>query len=100
LEDADRRAINPYATMEGYVVRDVSGEGVGEVEGTVYDAASDVLKYLVVAGRTVLADRIDVDPAAGQVSLPYAAETVRSAPEMEEISGAFDRAVREHYGEA
>ncbi|MCA1849234.1 MAG: PRC-barrel domain-containing protein, partial [Actinobacteria bacterium] len=34
--------------MEGYTVYDASGERIGEVGETVYDAPSDVLKYVVV----------------------------------------------------
>ena len=98
MEEADHSADNQYAAMEGYKVYDVSGTEVGEVEGTVYDAPSDVLKYVIVGGRPILAEVVDVDPNQQRVSIPYDRETVESAPEMEEPSGAFDDAVREHYG--
>ena len=97
MEEADHRADNPYTEMEGYTVYDASGERIGEVEETVYDAPSDVLKYVVVGGRPVPAESIDVDAGERSLSLPYDRETVESAPEMEELSGAFDAAVREHY---
>jgi sporulation protein YlmC with PRC-barrel domain len=97
VEEADHRADNPYTEMEGYTVYDASGERFGEVEETVYDAPSDVLKYVVVAGRPVPADNIDVNAGERNISLPYDREAVESAPEMEEPSGAFDAAVREHY---
>ncbi len=97
MEEADHRAENPYTEMEGYTVYDASGEEIGEVEDTVYDAPSDVLKYVIVDGRPIPAESIDVDAGEQRVSLPYGRETVRSAPEMEELSGAFDAAVREHY---
>ena len=83
MEEADHRAENPYTEMEGY---------------TVYDAPSDVLKYVIVDGRPIPADSIDVDAGEQSVSLPYDRETVESAPRMQEPSGAFDAAVREHYG--
>ena len=95
MEEADHRAENPYTEMEGYTVYDASGERFGEVEETVYDAPSDVLKYVVVGGHPIPAESIDVD--AQRVSVPYDKETVESAPEMEELSGAFDAAVHEHY---
>ncbi len=98
MEEADHRADNPYTEMEGYKVYDASGAEIGEVEGTVYDAPSDVLKYVVVGGRPILAEEVEVDPNRRRVSVPYDRETVESAPEMEESSGAFDGAVREHYG--
>ena len=98
MEEADHRAENPYTEMEGYTVYDASGERIGEVEETVYDAPSDVLKYVIVDGRPIPADSIDVDAGEQSVSLPYDRKTVESAPEMEEPSGAFDEAVREHYG--
>ena len=82
MEEKDHRADNPYTTMEGYEV---------------YDAPSDVLKYVVVNGRAVLADGIEVDADAQRVSIPYGAAAVESAPRMEDPSGAFDDAVREHY---
>jgi sporulation protein YlmC with PRC-barrel domain len=97
VEEADHRGDNPYTTMEGYTVYDASGTEVGEIEGTVYDAPSNVLKYVVVDGRPVPAEGIDVDGAGQLVSLPYDRETIESAPELEEPSGAFDEVVREHY---
>jgi sporulation protein YlmC with PRC-barrel domain len=97
MEEADHRANNPYTALEGYKVYDASGTEVGEIEDTVYDAPSDVLKYVVVDGRPIPAEAIDVDAAEQRVSIPYDRETVESAPEMDEPSGTFDEAVREHY---
>ena len=97
MEEADHRADNPYTEMEGYKVYGASGAEIGEVESTVYDAPSDVLKYLVVAGRPILAEDVEVEAGERRVLVPYDRETVESAPEMEEPSGAFDEAVREHY---
>ena len=97
MEEANHRADNPYTAMEGYTVYDASGTEVGEIEDTVYDAPSDVLKYVVVDGRPIPAETIDVDAAGGRVSIPYDGEAVETAPEMEEPSGAFDEAVRGHY---
>ncbi len=91
MEEAD----NPYAAMEGYTVYDASG---AEIESTVYDAPSDVLKYVVVDGRPIPAEAIEVDPDEQSVSVPFDRETVESAPRMEGFSGAFDEAVHEHYG--
>ena len=99
MEEKDHRADNPYTAMEGYGVYDASGEEIGRVEDTVYDAPSDVLKYVVVNGRAVLADGIEVDADAQRVSIPYEAAAVESAPRIEDPSGAFDDAVREHYAE-
>jgi hypothetical protein len=39
-----------------------------------------------------------VNPDEQSVSVPFDGETVESAPEMEDPSGTFDGAVREHYG--
>ncbi len=99
MEEKDHRAFNPYTTMEGYGVYDASGEEIGRVQDTVYDAPSDVLKYVVVNGRAVLADGIEVDADGQRVSVPYDAAAVESAPRMEDPSGTFDDAVREHYAE-
>ena len=98
MEEADNRADNPYAAMEGYTVYDASGAEIGEIESTVYDAPSDVLKYVVVDGRPIPAEAIEVDPDAQSVSVPFDRETIESAPKMESFSGAFDEAVHEHYG--
>ena len=97
MEEADHRADNPYTALEGYEVYDASGNEVGEIEDTVYDAPSAVLKYVVVDGHPIPAESIDVDAAGQSVSIPYDRETVESAPEMEDPSGAFDAAVHEHY---
>jgi sporulation protein YlmC with PRC-barrel domain len=97
MEEADHRADNPYTALEGYEVYDASGTEVGEVQETVYDAPTDVLKYIVVGGRPIPAEAIDVDAGGRRVSVPYDRETVESAPEMEAPDGAFDEAVREHY---
>ena len=94
MEEAD----NPYAEMEGYTVYDTSGAEFGEIESTVYDAPTDVLKYVVVDGRPIPAEATAVDPDERRVSIPFDRETVESAPRMESFSGAFDDAVHEHYG--
>ena len=97
MDEADHRADNPYTAMEGYTVYDASGAEVGEIEDTIYDAPSDVLKYVVVEGRPIPAEAIEVDAARQLVSIPYDREAVESAPEMELPSGTFDAAVHEHY---
>ena len=99
MEERDNRADNPYTAMEGYTVYDASGAEIGEVESTVYDAPSDVLKYVVVDGRPIPAEAVDVNPDEQSVSIPFDGETVRSAPRMQPLSGDFDAAVHEHYGD-
>jgi sporulation protein YlmC with PRC-barrel domain len=98
VEEADHTPDNPYTAIEGYGVYDVRGENIGEVEATVYDAPSGVLKYLAVNGRTVPADRMKVDAERGRITVPYEGETIASAPKMREPSGEFDEAVHEHFG--
>jgi sporulation protein YlmC with PRC-barrel domain len=97
MESANHRPDNPYTQLEGYRVHDASGEEVGEIEDTVYDAPSDVLKYVVVSRHPIPAERIEVDAEEQRVSVPYDAKTIESAPQMEEPSGAFDEAVHDHY---
>jgi hypothetical protein len=99
MDERDHRPDNPYTALEGYRLHDASGAEVGEIEETVYDAPSDVLKYVVVNGHTIPADRLDVDADAERVSAPYDRETIESAPALEDPSGAFDEALREHYSE-
>ena len=89
---------NPYTALKGYRVFDAAGEQVGRVEDTVYDEVTDVLKYVIVDGRPVPAEEITVDAEQNQVTIPFDAATVNSAPRLEHFSGAFDDAVREHYG--
>ena len=90
---------NPYAFLEGYKAYDADDNEVGEVEQTVYDAPADVLKYVILSGRPVPADRMRVNAPENSVSLPYAAETIETAPKLKEFSGEFDEALREHYGD-
>jgi sporulation protein YlmC with PRC-barrel domain len=97
MQEANDRSDNPYTQLEGYSVNDASGEEVGEIEDTVYDAPSDVLKYVVVRGRAIPADQIRVDAEDQRVSVPYDAATIESAPKIERSSGAFDDLVREHF---
>jgi sporulation protein YlmC with PRC-barrel domain len=97
MERANHRPDNPYTQLEGYRVIDASGEEAGKIEDTVYDAPSDVLKYVVVRGRPIPAERIEVDAEDQRVSVPYDSTTIESAPQMEELSGAFDEAIHEHY---
>ena len=99
MEEADHRANNPYTAMEGYELQDASGVSVGKVEETVYDAPSDVLKYIIVNGHAIPADRIEVDAESENVRVPYDRETIGSAPIPEDPSGEFDRMLRAHYGE-
>ncbi len=98
MEEQNHTPDNPYTAIEGYGVYDAHGEEIGEVETTVYDAPSDVLKYVVVRGRPIPAERIEVDAEKQNASVPYDSSTLESAPKMEEPSGAFDEAVREHFG--
>jgi len=97
MQEEDHGPNNPYTYLEGYRVLDASGEDVGEIEGTVYDAPSDVLKYIAVRERPIPAERIEVNVEGQSVSVPYGAETIRSAPKLEVPSGAFDTSVHEHY---
>ena len=99
MEEADHRADNPYTAMEGYELQDVSGVKVGKVEETIYDAPSDVLKYIIANGHAIPADRIEVDAENERVRVPYQREVIDSAPVPEDPSGEFDRALRAHYGE-
>ena len=89
---------NPYTELEGYKLYDASREEVGEIESTVYDAPSDILKYIVVSGRAVPADGMKVDAEEDSVSVPYDRETIESALKMEDYSAEFDEGLREHYG--
>ena len=98
-EIEDARDENPYTIMEGYALEDAGGERVGEIEETVYDAVGDILKYVVVNGRVVPADGIEVDAEKGRVRVPYRRETIGSAPTLKGPSGEFDRALRTHYEE-
>ena len=99
MDSEDHRASNPFTQMEGYTVLDASGAEVGRVQDTVYDAVSNVLKYIVVAGRPIPADNVEVDAEAERVTVPHERSTIETAPEMQDLSGAFDAAVREHYDE-
>jgi hypothetical protein len=97
MERANHRPDNPYTQLEGYRLDDASGEEVGEIEDTVYDAPSDVLKYVVIRGHPIPAERIEVNAEDQRVSVPYNARTIETAPQMEELSGPFDAAIHEHY---
>ena len=97
MDSEDRRASNPFTQVEGYAVLDPSGAEVGRVHDTVYEAVSDVLKYVVVNGRAVPAEKVEVDVEAERATVPYDAATIGSAPEIEDPSGAYDAALREHY---
>lgn len=88
---------NPYTELEGYRLYDASREEIGEIEETIYDAPSDILKYLIIDGRVVPAAGMEVDAADESVFVPYDRELVESAPKMEEYSSEFDGRLREHY---
>ncbi|HEY6581696.1 MAG TPA: PRC-barrel domain-containing protein [Rubrobacter sp.] len=98
MESANDRPDNPYTQLEGYKVYDAHGEEVGEIDDIVYDAPSDVLKYVVVRERIVPAERIEVHVQDQSISVPYDARTIESAPHVAHFSGALDEAVHEHYG--
>ena len=88
---------NPYTELEGYKLYDASREEVGEIESTVYDAPSDILKYILVGGRAVPTDGMEVDAEEDRVFVPYDRKAIESAPKMEDYSGDFDERLREHY---
>ncbi len=98
VED-DARDQNPYTAMEGYELQDASGASVGKIEDTVYDAVSNVLKYVIADGHTIPADRIEVDAENDRVRAPYSKSLIESSPKPEDPSGEFDHALRAHYGE-
>ena len=93
----DRRDENPYTVMEGYELQDASGTKVSEIEETVYDAVSGVLKYVIAEGHTIPADGIEVDAENGPVRVPYEREAIESAPAPQDPSGEFDQTLRGHY---
>jgi hypothetical protein len=95
----DRIDQNPYTAMEGYELQDASGARVGEIEYTVYDAVSGVLKYVVANGHPILADRIEADAENRRIRAPYPKDLIESSPDPEDPSGEFDRALRAHYKE-
>lgn len=97
MENAEHRPNNPYTAYEGYRVLDSSGEEVGTLQSTIYDAPSDVLKYILVDGHAVPAEMVRVNPKEERVTVPYDKETVQSAPRVEDPSGDIDKALREHY---
>ena len=97
MEEVNHRPDNPYTSLEGYELQDASGAPIGKIEETVYDAPSDVLKYVVANGHSILADRIVVDAENERVQAPYEKEAIESAPAPEDPSGNFDRALRVHY---
>lgn len=88
---------NPYTFLEGYKVYDAHENEVGEVEQTVYDAPSDVLKYVIMAGHTIPADRMEVNADDESISVPYDRQTIESAPDLKEFSGEFDETLHKHY---
>ena len=98
MQDRGNDADNPYAAMEGYTVYDSSGAEIGRVENTIYDAPSDVLKYVVVNGRPIPAEDVTVDAHDESVSVPFDRGTFETAPKMQPLSGEFDATVHEHYG--
>ena len=91
---------NPYTYLKGYKIYDAVETEVGEIEQTVYDAPSDVLKYIIVDGRPSPAESVDIDADQERVHVPYDKETIESAPELRGFSGEFDRSLREHYDES
>ena len=100
MEDVgNMRDKSPHTAMEGYELQDASGIKVGRIEGTVYDAVSDVLKYVVADGHPILADKIEVDAENERVWVPYSKDLIESSPALEDPSGEFDRTLRAHYKE-
>lgn len=100
MEDVgNMRDKNPYTAMEGYELQDASGARVGRIEETVYDAVSDVLKYVIADGHPIPADRIEVDAENGRVRVPYPKDLIESSPAPEAPSGEFDQTLRAHYKE-
>lgn len=90
---------NSYTYLEGYRLYDAGGTEVGEVEQTIYDAPTDVLKYLLVNGHPIPAESAEIDAEQERVHVPYDKENIETAPELQEFSGEFDRSLHEHYEE-
>ena len=83
VEDVEDTSVqNPYKIMEGYELEDASGAGIGEIEETVYDAVSDVLKYAVVEDLPLPSKTPPASSTGG------CALTTRS-PVREDTKGAF-----------
>ena len=102
MDEADDRSRNPYTALEGYMVLDDAGDEIGEVEETVYDAVSDVLKYLSAwaKGPQAYSDfRVSLKPTH-DYSAMY--ETKRSDMSVdlsrEHHRGMMDRHLHDMYG--
>jgi hypothetical protein len=66
----------------------------GKVEETLFEAASALLKYVLVNGHAVPASEIEVNAEEGCVRVAYEGEIIESAPILEDPSGEFDRTLR------
>lgn len=88
---------NPFTMLNGYTVYDHSGAKVGTVEDTVYDAPTNILKYIIVDRRPVPADRLEVDAELKIINAPYSEDLIRSSPRLHELSGEFDETLHAHY---
>ena len=66
----------------------------GKVEETLFEAASALLKYVLVNGRAVPASAMEVNAEEGCVRVAYEGEIIESAPILEDPSGEFDRTLR------
>jgi hypothetical protein len=66
----------------------------GKVEETLFEAASALLKYVLVNGHAVPASEIEVNTEEGRVRVAYEGEIIEFAPILEDPSGEFDRTLR------
>ena len=78
--------------MENLFAHDPFREG--KVEETLFEAASALLKYVLVNGHAVPASGIEVNAEEGRVRVAYEGEIIESTPILEDPSGEFDRTLR------
>ena len=78
--------------MENLFAHDPFREG--KVEETLFEAASTLLKYVLVNGHAVPASGIEVNAEEGRVRVAYEGEIIESTPILEDPSGEFDRTLR------
>jgi len=71
----------------------------GKVEETLFEAASALLKYVLVNGHAVPASGIEVNAEEGCMRVAYEGEIIESTPILEDPSGEFDRELHAHYKE-
>ena len=104
-ETLARASLEEARSWRGHSLDDVSGAGVGRIEGVFVDTGTGEAEWLLARmgrfGHHTLVPARDAVEGVRRVWVPFTREAIRRAPKVDPVASltaAEERALLEHYG--